>query len=73
MIDERAATTSYTPRSKEDRDRRTLFFACRNCEHQVQPVSLYICSTNNLLARYPRLSYHIISPFLQEWPPLHGK
>ncbi|PWZ28491.1 DNA-directed RNA polymerases II, IV and V subunit 9A [Zea mays] len=22
---------------KEDRDRRTLFFACRNCEHQVLP------------------------------------
>ena len=31
---------------KEDRDRRTLFFACRNCEHQVQLVNLYPCSTN---------------------------
>lgn len=31
---------------KEDRDRRTLFFACRNCEHQVQLGNLYPCSTN---------------------------
>ena len=31
---------------KEDRDRRTLFFACRNCEHQVQLINIYPCSTN---------------------------
>lgn len=31
---------------KEDRDRHTLFFACRNCEHQVQLGNLYPCSTN---------------------------
>ena len=49
---------------KEDRDRRTLFFACRNCEHQVQLINIYPCSTNksnpnqsNLLA-IPLSSVH---------------
>jgi hypothetical protein len=32
---------------KEDRGRRTLFLACRNCEHQVQLINIYPCSTNN--------------------------
>ena len=46
---------------KEDRDRRTLFFACRNCEHQVQLVNLYPCSTNKsnpIFLLYPSSAHH---------------
>ena len=46
---------------KEDRDRRTLFFACRNCEHQVQLINLYPCSTNKsnpIFLLYPSSVHH---------------
>jgi len=53
---------------KEDRDRRTLFFACHNCEHQVQLVNLYPCSTNKSnLIQSNLLAIPLISASLQEW------